>query len=287
MRRLLPLLLASAATLRADPPRPADFGDGWKVEADARLSAGSGDLGRKEASSGVRLEAMSHLTNLGDWRLSLTGSAAAESHDWKGPALPAPYEYVREIDLGLAAAQRPDGKGGPSRFLALELGTRTADEVEFQKDLTVSFVGGSSWKISETLDLGFLVIAETRRVEDDLLIAVPTFRWAFAPDWSLATGRKALVLGHRPTPDSQATLSIGYTGEETRVEPVGGADARVLDERLIASVGYAWEWQGWQVNARVGWELDSELRFEIGDVPSGNIDPGSGLHLGLSARFRM
>lgn len=287
MRRLLPLLLASAATLRADPPRPADFGDGWKFEADARLSSGAGDLGRKEASSGIRVEAMSHLTNVGDWRLSLTGAAAAEAHDWKGPALPAPYEYVREIDLGLAAAQRPDGKGGPSRFLALELGTRTADEVEFQKDLTVSFVGGSSWKVSETLDLGFLVIGETRRVEDDLLIVVPTFRWAFAPDWSLATGRKALVLGRRLSPDSQATLSIGYTGEETRVEPVGGADARVLDERLVASAGYAWEWKGWQVNARVGWELDSELRFDVGGEPAGKVDPGNGLHIGVVTRIRM
>ena len=287
MPRLLPLFLVAAATLRADPPRPADFGDGWKVEADVRLSSGTGDLGRKESSSAVRLEALSHLTNIGDWRLSLTGGASAEAQEWKGPALPAPYEYVRELDLGLAAAQRPDGKGGPARFLALELGTRTADDVEFQKDLTVSFVGGSTWKMSETFDLGFLVIAETRRVENDLLIAVPTFRWAFAPDWSLATGRKALVLGHRFTPDSQATFSIGYTGEETRVEPVGGANARVLDERLVASAGYAWEWQGWQVSARLGCELDSELSFQVDGQPEAKVDPGQGLHLGLTARIRM
>lgn len=287
MPRLLPLFLVAAATLRADPPRPADFGDGWKVEADVRLSSGTGDSGRKESSSAVRLEALSHLTNIGDWRLSLTGGASAEAHDWKGPALPAPYEYVRELDIGLAAAQRPDGKGGPARFLALELGTRTADDVEFQKDLTVSFVGGSTWKMSETFDLGFLVIAETRRVENDLLIVVPTFRWAFAPDWSLATGRKALVLGHRLTPDSQATFSIGYTGEETRVQPVGGANARVLDERLVASAGYAWEWQGWQVSARLGWELDSELSFQVDGQPEAKVDPGQGLHLGLTARIRM
>lgn len=287
MRRLLPLLLAAAATLRADPPRPADFGDGWKLEADTRFSAGAGDLGRKESSSGVRLEGMSHLTNLGSWRLSLTGAAAAEAHDWKGAPLPAPYEYVREIDLGLAAAQRPDGKGGPARFLALELGTRTADEIEFQKDLTLSFVGGSTWKVSDTLDLGFLVIAETRRVENDLLIVVPTFRWAFAPDWSLATGRKALVLARRLAPGSQATLSIGYTGEETRVEPVGGATARVLDERLVAGLGYGWEAMGWQINVRVGWELDSELRFRIEGEPESRVDPGQGVHLGVTARFRM
>jgi len=287
MRRLLPVFLASAAVLRADPPRPADFGDGWKLEADARLSSGAGDLGRKESSSSVRLEALSHLTNVGDWRLSLTGAVAAEAHDWKGAALPAPYEFVREFDLGIAASRRPGPGGGPARFLALELGTRTADAIPVEKDLTVSFVGGSTWKLSDTLDLGFLVIAETRRVENDLLIVVPTFRWAFAPDWSLATGRKALVLGHRLSPDSQATLSIGYTGEETRVEPVAGAAARVLDERLIASAGYAWEWQGWQINARLGWELDSELRFRVDGDPEKRIDPGQGLHLGLTARIRM
>lgn len=286
MRRLLPLLLA-AVTLRADPPRPADFGDGIRVELDTRFSFGQGDGGRKETNSGVRAEGMSHLTNLGDWRLSLTGSVAAESHDWRGAPLPAPYEFVREIDLGVAAAQRPDGKGGPSRFLALELGTRTADEVGFERDLTVSFVGGSSWKMSDTLDLGFLVIAETRRVEDDLIIAVPTFRWQFAKDWSLSTGRKALVLGHRLSPASQATLALGYTGEETRVESVGGAEARVLDERLVATAGLAWEWEGWQISARLGWELDSELRFEVGGAPAGKIDPGPGMHLGLAARLRM
>lgn len=286
MRRLLPALLAAAA-LRADPPRPADFGDGWKLEADTRLSSGTGDLGRKESSSSARIEAMSHLANVGDWRLSLTGSAAAEAHDWKGAALPAPYEFVRELDLGVAAARRPGPQGGPSRFLALELGTRTADEIPVEKDLSVSFVGGSSWKMSETLDLGFLVIAETRRVENDLLVLVPTFRWSFAPDWSLATGRKALVLGHRLSPDSQATLTIGYTGEETRVEPVGGAAARVLDERLVAAVGYAWEWKGWQIGARLGWELDSELRFRVDGEPETKVDPGQGLHLGLTARIRM
>lgn len=285
MRSSLAFLLVAASLLRAEPPRAPDVRDGWKLDALTRIPLADGDAGRSERASGVRLEGMSYLGALGDWRATLSGSALAVAHRWKGPALPTPYESVREVDLGVALVRRAGPAGGASHFAALELASRTADSVAFEQGLEVSSVWNSSWALSPELDLGFAVIAETRAVDGGLVLAVPTFRWRFSPGWSLGTGRKALILGRTFDDGAEATLSLGYSGEETRVEPVAQREAHVLDERLYLSAGVSWRAGEWQLRGLLGYELDSNLTFDVAGSPEQRVDPGRGLWLGLSARL--
>lgn len=285
MRRLLPLLLA--AGLWAEPPRPADLGDTWTVTGRVRHHAGGSSGGVELDSSAARLEVLTRLTQFGEWRLSLSAAAGAEGFDLRAPGtkgLPA-LETVRELDLGLVLSLPPGPGGGPTRFYALELGSRTADGAHPEEGLAVSFAGGSSWKLSETLSLGYLILAETRETESDLLLVVPTFRWAFTPGWTLATARKSLVLAEGDPRTREFSLTIGYDGEETHLADVGAEEARLLDQRLYADLGCAWAAGGWTLRATLGWELDTELRFKVGTSEQ-ELDPGQGLRLGLLGRIR-
>lgn len=286
MRRLLPVLLAAAAL--AEPPRPADLGDTWTLSGRVRHDAGGGQGGLSLDSSGVRLEVLTRLTQVRDWDLSLSAAAAAEAHDLQPGAvagLPR-LESVRELDLGLVLSHRAPGPGGPSRFYALELGSRTADGARLEQGASVSFAGGSSWRLSETFSLGYLILAESRETERDLLLVVPTFRWAFSPGWSLATGRKSLVLARGAPRDGELSLTVGYDGEETRLESLGGQETRLLDRRLYADLAYGWMAGEWTVRAGLGWELDSELGFQVGAAEQ-TVDPGRGLRIGLVGRIRL
>lgn len=286
MRRLLPLLLASSAL--ADPPRPADLGDTWTLTARGRFDAGDGANDVSLRSSGARLEVLTEMGNVGTWRVSLSAAAAGEAYQLNsgtGPALPT-LDFIRELDLGLVLSRPPQAEGEPTRFYAFEVGSRTADEAGVEEGIAVSFVGGSTWKVNETLNLGYLILAEDREVESDLFMIVPTFRWAFAPDWSLATGRKALVLSNQLAKAETLSLTLGYEGEETRLQSgLAGEEIRLLDQRLYADFGYAWMQSGWNLRATLGWELDSELTFQVAGVET-DVDPGQGLRVGLIGRYK-
>lgn len=286
MRRLLPLLLASSAL--ADPPRPADLGDTWTLTARGRFDAGDGANDVSLRSSGARLEVLTEMGNVGTWRVSLSAAAAGEANQLNsgtGPALPT-LDFIRELDLGLVLSRPPQAEGEPTRFYAFEVGSRTADEAGVEEGIAVSFVGGSTWKVNETLNLGYLILAEDREVESDLVMIVPTFRWAFAPDWSLATGRKALVLSNQLAKAETLSLTLGYEGEETRLQSgLAGEEIRLLDQRLYADFGYAWVQSGWNLRATLGWELDSELTFQVAGVET-DVDPGQGLRVGLIGRYK-
>jgi hypothetical protein len=286
MRRLLPLLLASSAL--ADPPRPADLGDTWTLTARGRFDAGDGANDVSLRSSGARLEVLTEMGNVGTWRVSLSAAAAGEANQLNsgtGPALPT-LDFIRELDLGLVLSRPPQAEGEPTRFYAFEVGSRTADEAGVEEGIAVSFVGGSTWKVNETLNLGYLILAEDREVESDLFMIVPTFRWAFAPDWSLATGRKALVLSNQLAKAETLSLTLGYEGEETRLQSgLAGEEIRLLDQRLYADFGYAWVQSGWNLRATLGWELDSELTFQVAGVET-DVDPGQGLRVGLIGRYK-
>lgn len=286
MRRLLPWLLA--ASVSAEPPRPADLGDTWTVSGRARHHAGGAPGGLEMDSSLVRVEVLSRLAQVGDWKLSVAAAAGAEGHDLRpGSVVGVPrLESARELDLGLVLSKPPAAQGGPARFYALEVGTRTADGAHPEAGVAVSFAGGSSWRVSETLSLGYLILAETRETESDLLLVVPTFRWVFTPGWSLATGRKSLILAQGEPRAGELSLTLGYDGEETRLENVGADEARLLDQRLYADLGYAWTAGEWSLRATLGWELDSQLRFQVG-ADEQVVDPGRGVRLGLVGRFRL
>ncbi len=285
MRRLLPLLLV--APLLAEPPRPADLGNTWVFSARVRRDVGGGQDGLSLDSSGVRVEVLTQLTQLRDWQLSLSGAVGAEGHNLlPGTLVGLPrLESVRELDLGLVLSHRPPQAGGPSRFYALEMSSRTADAAGPEEGIAVSFVGGSSWKMSETFTLGYLFLIESREMESDLFLVVPTFRWAFAPEWSLSTGRKSLVLARQLESTGEVFATVGYDGEETRLENLAGQETRLLDQRLYADLGYAWVSGSWSLRATLGWELDSQMRFQVG-VTETEVDPGRGARAGLVGRVR-
>ena len=285
-RRILPLLLA--ASCLAEPPRPADLDDTVTLSARVRHDVGGGQGGYAIDSSAVRLEFLTQLTHLDGWHLSLSGAVGAEGHDIKPgtiAGLPT-FESVRELDIGLVLSKPAGAQGGPSRFYALELGTRTADAAGIEEGVAVSFAGGSSWEVNPTFNLGYLILAESREADDDLFLIVPTFRWAFAPEWSLATGRKSLVLSNQWAKDETVSLTVGYDGEETRLEDLGGQEARVLDQRLYADLGYAWKSGGWELRATLGMEIDSELEYQVGPNVI-TVDPGQGIRLGLVGRIKL
>ena len=285
-RRLLPILLA--ASCLAEPPRPADLGDTWNLSGKVRHHLGRGQDGFSIDSSAARLEFLTQLTHLDGWHLSLSGAAGAEGHDLKpGTIAGLPkLESVRELDVGLVLSKPAGAQGGPSRFYALELGTRTADAAGLEEGIAVSFAGGSSWKIDETFTLGYMILAESREADDDLFLIVPTFRWAFAQDWSLATGRKALVLANQLAKDESVSLTVGYEGEETRLEDLAGQEARLLDQRLYADLGYSWKSGGWDLRATLGCEIDGEMEFQVGGGVT-KVDPGQGLRLGIVGKIRL
>lgn len=287
-RRLLPILLA--ASCLAEPPRPADLGDTVTLSARVRHDVGGGQDGFAIDSSAVRLEFLTQLTHLDGWHLSLSGAVGAEGHDIDKGGFVAPlptFESVRELDVGLVLSKPAGPQGGPSRFYALELGTRTADAAGIEEGIAVSFAGGSTWKVDPTLSLGYLILAESREADDDLFLIVPTFRWAFAQDWSLATGRKSLVLSHQWAKDETVSLTVGYDGEETRLEDdPAGKEARVLDQRLYADLGYAWKSGAWDLRATLGMEIDSELEYQVGGTVT-TVDPGQGLRLGLVGKIKL
>ncbi len=283
MRRLLPLLLV--APLLAEPPRPADLGNPWVFSARVRHDVGGGQDGLSLDSSAVRVEVLTQLTQLRDWQLSLSGTVGAEGYNLRhGTVVGLPrLESVRELDLGLVLSRRSPQAGGPARFYALEISSRTADAAGPEEDVAISFAGGSSWKISETFTLGYLILAETREMESDLFLVVPTFRWAFEPEWTLSTGRKSLVLARQFESSGEAFVTVGYDSEETRLEDLAGQQARLLDQRLYADLGYAWVAGSWNLRATLGWELDSQMRFQVGTAET-EVNPGRGARAGLVGR---
>ena len=54
-----------------------------------------------------------------------------------------------------------------------------------------------------------------------MVLVVPTFRWQFAPDWSLGTGRKSLVLERKLDEAWRASLTLAYQQEEARLAVLG------------------------------------------------------------------
>jgi len=184
--RLLPLLFAAAVF--AEAPRPRAGFEGVGVRFTSASASGSGKA--EDSATGFEVTGNFPLLKSGSWQYDWGFRYAQTRHDWN--AAPVSFDLVRGASLNLSGYASTEA--GRSRYAVLQVNSDAASGVSFGDALTVQALYGADWRRSETFTLGYLFLAETRAVRSPMVLVVPTFRWQFAPDWSLGTGRKSLVL---------------------------------------------------------------------------------------------
>ena len=275
--RLLPLLFAAAVFAEAPRPRPGFEGVGVRFTS----ASASGDGKAEDRATGFEVTGNFPLLKTGSWQYDWGFRYAQTRHDWT--AAPVDFDLVRGASLNLSGYASTEA--GRSRYAVLQVNGDAAEGVSLADAVTVQALYGADWRQSETFTLGYLFLAETRAVRSPMVLVVPTFRWQFAPDWSLGTGRKSLVLERKLDEAWRASLTLAFQQEEARLADLAGQRQDYESERIAALFGLRRNADGRIDEITLGWAFRAEARREVGGVES-TYDLAPGLLVGLSSRWR-
>ncbi len=274
---LLPLL---AATLLAEAPRPRAGFEGVGVRFNAAIPSGHGPA--EDRATGVEVTGNFPLLKSGAWQYDWGFRYAQTRHDWT--AAPVDFDLVRGASLNLSGYASTEA--GRSRYAVLQVNGDAAEGVSLGDALTVQALYGADWRRSETLTLGYLFLAETRAVRSPMILVVPTFRWQFAPDWSLGTGRKSLVLERKLDEAWRASLTLAFQQEEARLADLAGQRQDYECERVAALFGVRRVTADRVDELTLGWAFRARARRAVGGVESDyDLAPGALISLGSRWRF--
>ena len=277
MKNLLPVL--ACVGLFADAPRPRPGFEGVNVRLLAATATGSADA--QDRSAGVEVTGNFALTQQGAWRYDWGFRATEVRHDWVNA--PVDFEAVRGLSLNLSGYSA--NEAGRTRYAVLQLNADAATGASLGDALTVQALYGADWRLSEAWTVGYLFLAETRAVRSPLVLVVPTFRWQFAPDWSLGTGRKSLVLERRLDAAWRASLTFAFQQEEARLADFGGLGQAYESERIAVFAGLRRLGAERSDELTVGWAFRARARRDLGGVET-TYDLAPGALFSYASRWR-
>lgn len=277
LKLLLPWLVA--VTLWAEAPRPRPGFEGLELRLTGLTAAGSG--APRDRSAGLELVGDFALTQRQDWRYGWGFRLAEVRHDWA--AAPLEFSFVRSCSLNLSGHAATSA--GRTRYAVLQLNAAAGTGAPLGGALTAQALYGADWKVAEAWTLGYLFLAETRAVRDPLVLVVPTFRWRFAPDWSVGTGRKSLVLDRRLDDAWRASLTLAFLQEEARLADVGGLAQSYEAERVALLAGLRRSAPQRTDEFTVGWAFRARARWALGGGETTS-DLAPGVVFSYASRWR-
>jgi len=272
---LLPLF----AAVFAEAPRPRPGFEGLALRVTSQGATGTGEA--RDRSLGLEVTGNFPLAQSGDWRYDWGFRYAQTRHDWADA--PLAFDLVRGASLNLSGYAAT--AAGRTRYAVLQVNADAAEGAALGGALTVQALYGADWHRSETFTVGYLFLAETRAVRSPMVLVVPTFRWRFAPEWSLGTGRKSLVLERRCDDVWRASLTLAFQQEEARLADVAGQRQDFESERTAALLGLRRDVPGRVDELTLGWAFRAQARRDLGGVES-EFDLAPGLVLGFTSRWR-
>ena len=278
MLRLLPLLVGVA--LFAEAPRPRPGFEGVGVQFTSASASGKGEA--EDSATGYEVTGNFRLLKSGSWQYDWGFRYAQIRHDWS--AAPVDFALVRGASLNLSGYASTEA--GRSRYAVVQINGAAAEGVSLGDAITVQALYGADWRRSETFTFGYLFLAETRAVRSPMVLVVPTFRWQFAPDWSLGTGRKSLILERKLDEAWRASLTLAFQQEEARLADLAGQRQDYESERIAALFGVRRTGDGRIDEITLGWVFRARARREVGGVESEyDLAPGALISLGSRWRF--
>jgi hypothetical protein len=264
----------------AEAPRPRAGFEGVGVRFTAATPSGHGPA--EDRATGVEVTGNFPLLKSGAWQYDWGFRYAQTRHDWT--AAPVDFDLVRGASLNLSGYASTEA--GRSRYAVLQVNGDAAEGVSLGDALTVQALYGADWRRSETLTLGYLFLAETRAVRSPMILVVPTFRWQFATDWSLGTGRKSLVLERKLDEAWRASLTLAFQQEEARLADLAGQRQDYECERVAALFGLRRVTADRADELTLGWAFRARARRAVGGVESDyDLAPGALISLGSRWRF--
>ncbi|NBR42963.1 MAG: hypothetical protein EBU04_08985 [Verrucomicrobia bacterium] len=277
MLRLLPLFVGAA--LFAEAPRPRPGFEGVGVRFTYASASGKGEA--EDRATGFEVTGNFPLLKSGSWQYDWGFRYAQTRHDWS--AAPVDFALVRGASLNLSGYASTEA--GRTRYAVVQINGAAAEGVSLGDAITIQALYGADWRRSETFTLGYLFLAETRAVRSPMILVVPTFRWQFAPDWSLGTGRKSLVLERKLDEAWRASITLAYQQEEARLADLAGQRQEYESERVAALFGLRRTADGRIDEITLGWAFRARARREVGGVES-EYDLASGALISLGSRWR-
>jgi hypothetical protein len=218
----------------------------------------------------------------GAWQYDWGFRYAQTRHEWT--AAPVDFALIRGVSLNLSGYAATEA--GRSRYAVLQVNSDAASGVSVGEALTVQAFYGADWRRSATFTVGYLFLAETRAVRSPMILVIPTFRWQFAPDWSIGTGRKSLVLERKVDDAWRASLTLAFQQEEARLADLAGHRQDYEIERVAALFGLRRAADGRIDELSLGWAFRAQARREVGGVESEyDLAPGALISIGSRWRF--
>lgn len=275
--RLIALLIGTVVFAEAPRPRPGFEGVGVRFST---IQA-SGDGSAEDDATGFEVTGNFPLRKAGAWQYDWGFRYAQTRHDWA--AAPVGFDLVRGVSLNLSGYASTEA--GRSRYAVLQVNSDAAEGVAMGDALTIQALYGADWRRSETFTLGYLFLVETRAVRSTTILVVPTFRWQFAPEWSLATGRKSLVLERKLDEEWRSSLTLAFLQEEARLADFAGQRQDYESERIAGLFGLRRTTVGRTDELALGWVFQAQARREVGGVET-EYDLAPGLLISLGSRWR-
>jgi hypothetical protein len=277
IKRLTPLFFCAAVL--AEAPRPSPGFEGVNVRFTSGFASGSSDA--QEESNGFEVTGNFPMTQVGTWNYDWGFRYEQSRHDWTNA--PVDFDLVRGVSLSLSGYVSTEGVR--KRYAVLQVNADAAEHASLSGAVTVQGLYGADWKLSEEWTVGYLFLAETRAVSSPTVLVVPTFRWKFAPNWSLGTGRKSLVLDYKIDDVWKTSLAVTFLQEEARLADVGGQRRDFESERVAAILGFKRQTPGRVDEINLGWAFNAKARTELGGVES-KFDLAPGALISLSSRWK-
>ena len=277
LKRILPLFMCAAVFAEAPRPRPGF--EGLNVRLTSGFASGSSDA--QDESNGFEVTGNFSMTQVGTWNYDWGFRYAQKRHDWTNA--PVDFDLVRGVSLNLSGYQTIEGMR--KRYAVLQVNADAAEHAPLSGAITVQGLYGADWKLSEEWTVGYLFLAETRAVRSAMVLVVPTFRWNFAPNWSLGTGRKSLVLDYKIDDVWKSSLALMFLQEEARLADVGGQRQDFESERVAAIFGFKRLTTGRVQEINFGWAFSAKARTELGGVES-KFDLAPGALISISSRWK-
>lgn len=277
LKRLLPLFIC--AVLYAEAPRPRPGFEGVNLRFISNFPSSNGDA--EDQTEGFEVTGNFSITKVGTWVYDWGFRYAQVSHDWTGA--PVNFNIVRGVSLNLSGYAATEGVR--TRYAVLQVNADAAQGASMSGAVTVQGLYGADWKKSEQLTVGYLFLAETRTVSSPMVLIVPTFRWKFAPDWSIGTGRKSLTVDYKMDDMWKASLAVAYLQDEARLADLGGQKQYFESERVAAVFGLRRETNARVHDLNLGWGFKGKASTELGGVES-KFDLAPGLIVNYTSRWR-
>ncbi len=254
----------------AEAPRPRPGFEGLNVRLTSISASGEGKA--QDRSVGFEVTGNFPITQVGSWNYDWGFRYAQVRHEWQDA--PVDFDLVRGVSLSLSGFAAAEGTR--TRYAVLQVNADAESHAALGDGMTVQALYGADWKLSESFTVGYLFLAETRMVRSAMVLVVPTFRWKFAPDWTLGTARKSLFVERKLNEEWKSLLSLAFLQEEAHLANLGGQRQDYESERVAGVLSFRHITTGRLDEISLGWAFSAKARRDLGGVQTEyDLEPGA------------